>query len=160
MTMTSLVAPIYHASGLDSQHRICAAFTGKGTSSEKNHNFSFRPTGGDGQSGYFRRNLEYLAGQLAFDCGRLTWPNGGWPHSGQAIIAENFEWVANKRTGGIMPVEPQNEPTAVTYDGIVTRSPRFVLGVQGADCQSIFLYEPEAQVIGLAHAGWKPLGRE
>jgi copper oxidase (laccase) domain-containing protein len=41
----------------------------------------------------------------------------------------------------------------------VTRSPGYVLGVQGADCPSIFLYDEAAQVIGLAHAGWKPVVR-
>jgi copper oxidase (laccase) domain-containing protein len=31
--------------------------------------------------------------------------------------------------------------------------------VQGADCPSIFLYDAEARVIGLAHSGWKPVVR-
>nr|KMM71756.1 hypothetical protein CPAG_08057 [Coccidioides posadasii RMSCC 3488] len=165
-TSIPMISPIYHASGLDSHRRICAAFTGKGTSLEANHSFSFRPppTTGDGgdHSDYFAQNLKCLATQLGFDSRRLTWPNGGWPHSGHAILAEDFEWISNKRTGGIMPVErssSSSEPKAVTYDGVVTRSPQFVLGVQGADCPSIFLYAPESGVIGLAHAGWKPLVR-
>lgn len=45
------------------------------------------------------------------------------------------------------------------YDSIVTKSPKYVLGVQGADCPSIFLYDAETMVIGLAHAGWKPVVR-
>ncbi|EFW19297.1 hypothetical protein CPSG_03681 [Coccidioides posadasii str. Silveira] len=141
-TSIPMISPIYHASGLDSHRRICAAFTGDG---------------GD-HSDYFAQNLKCLATQLGFDSRRLTWPNGGWPHSGHAILAEDFEWISNKRTGGIMPVErssSSSEPKAVTYDGVVTRSPQFVLGVQGADCPSIFLYAPESGVDWASpHAGW------
>jgi copper oxidase (laccase) domain-containing protein len=54
-------------------------------------------------------------------------------------------------------VTRNNEP--VTYDAIASRSSRHVLAVQGADCPAIFLYDPSSQVIGLAHAGWKPLVR-
>ena len=88
----------------------------------------------------------------------MTWPNGGWPHSGDAIIAEAHDWVSSPYTGGSIPVSRETgEP--VVYDAIVTKSPKYVLGVQGADCPSIFLYDAEAGVIGLAHAGWKPVVR-
>ncbi|WEW60907.1 hypothetical protein PRK78_006395 [Emydomyces testavorans] len=165
-----MTSPIYFASGLDSQDRICAAYTGRGTSFEQNHNFSFHwppttPHSGEDvnstsrdRSQHFNQNLQYLATQLEFDPQRLTWPNGGWPHSGQVIVAEDYKWVSSRRTGGIMPVVIDgSEERPVMYDGIVTRSSRFVLGVQGADCQSIFLYAPESGVISLVHAGWRAL---
>jgi copper oxidase (laccase) domain-containing protein len=88
----------------------------------------------------------------------VTWPNGAWPHSGHAITAEEHHWIPCQNTGGIVPVSRTGrEPVA--YDAIVTKSPGYVLGVQGADCPSIFLYDQAAQVIGLAHSGWKPVVR-
>jgi copper oxidase (laccase) domain-containing protein len=73
------------------------------------------------------------------------------------IKAEDHKWIVNDKTGGIMPINEYDQ--AVTYDGIVTGSRDFVLGVQGADCPALFLFDPETRVIGLAHAGWKPVVR-
>ena len=40
-------------------------------------------------------------------------------------------------------------------DGIVTATSGLGLGVTGADCGMILFADPQAQVIGAAHAGWK-----
>jgi len=40
-------------------------------------------------------------------------------------------------------------------DGIVTATPGLALAVTGADCGMILFADPEARVIGAAHAGWK-----
>ena len=40
-------------------------------------------------------------------------------------------------------------------DGLVTRTPGIVIGVLAADCMPFLLLEPEARVIGAAHAGWR-----
>jgi YfiH family protein len=40
-------------------------------------------------------------------------------------------------------------------DGLVTATPGIALGVTGADCGMILFADPEARVIGAAHAGWK-----
>lgn len=40
-------------------------------------------------------------------------------------------------------------------DALVTSTPGIVLGVLTADCQPVLFADPEAQVIGAAHAGWK-----
>ncbi len=40
-------------------------------------------------------------------------------------------------------------------DGLVTATPGLGLGVTGADCGMILFADPEARVIGAAHAGWK-----
>jgi YfiH family protein len=40
-------------------------------------------------------------------------------------------------------------------DGIVTATRRLGLGVTGADCGMILFADPQAGVIGAAHAGWK-----
>jgi len=40
-------------------------------------------------------------------------------------------------------------------DALVTREPGLVLGVFVADCAPIVLFDPEAGVLGCAHAGWR-----
>jgi hypothetical protein len=40
-------------------------------------------------------------------------------------------------------------------DGLVTRAKGVALGVLAADCAPVLLADPEAGVIGAAHAGWK-----
>ena len=60
-------------------------------------------------------------------------------HSAIAIVAD-APWDADHR------------PRA---DGVVTRTRGLALGVTGADCGVILFCDPEAEVIGAAHAGWK-----
>jgi YfiH family protein len=45
--------------------------------------------------------------------------------------------------------------TAPLADGFVTTSKAVVLALTFADCQPILAYDPVAQVLGLAHAGWR-----
>jgi YfiH family protein len=40
-------------------------------------------------------------------------------------------------------------------DGMVTATPGIALGVLTADCQPVLFADPEAGVIGAAHAGWR-----
>ena len=40
-------------------------------------------------------------------------------------------------------------------DGVVTATPGLALGVTGADCGMILFADPDARVIGAAHAGWR-----
>src|SRR5579872_4917634 len=51
------------------------------------------------------------------------------------------------------------EPWEITAnpkaDAIVTRNPRIALGILTADCAPVLLADPEAMVIGAAHAGWQ-----
>ena len=60
-------------------------------------------------------------------------------HSPQVIVAEE-PWPAEAR------------PRA---DGIVTRTPALAIGVSTADCGPVLFAEPQARVIGAAHAGWR-----
>ena len=50
------------------------------------------------------------------------------------------------------PFAPDARPRC---DGLVTATPGVALGVTGADCGMILFADPEARVIGAAHAGWK-----
>jgi hypothetical protein len=40
-------------------------------------------------------------------------------------------------------------------DGVVTRTPGLACGALAADCAPVLLADPEARVVGAAHAGWK-----
>lgn len=50
------------------------------------------------------------------------------------------------------PWTPQTRPRA---DGIVTRMPSLAIGVSTADCGPVLFADPQARVIGAAHAGWR-----
>ncbi len=60
-------------------------------------------------------------------------------HSPTVVVAET-PWPAADR------------PRA---DAIVTRVPGIAIGVSTADCGPVLLADPEARVIGAAHAGWR-----
>ena len=50
---------------------------------------------------------------------------------------------------------PFDESSRPRCDALVTRVPGLALGVTGADCGVVLFADPEARVIGAAHAGWK-----
>ncbi|GAB1310005.1 AP-3 complex subunit beta [Madurella fahalii] len=138
---------------------IRAVYTGKGTSASNRH-FSFHlpsQTRGENAKSVFRSNLEVLAQKADFDPQTLLLPNGGWPHSGVSIRAEDYSWHRNETTGTLTVTTSDGIP--LKYDAIATRKRGVVLAAQGADCPSVFLFDPIATVIGIAHSGWKPLVR-
>jgi YfiH family protein len=40
-------------------------------------------------------------------------------------------------------------------DGLLTRDWQVILGIRSADCLPILFWEPQAKIIGAAHAGWR-----
>jgi YfiH family protein len=60
-------------------------------------------------------------------------------HSPEVVIADQA-W------------DPASRPRA---DAIVTRTPGLAIGASAADCGPILFVDPQARVIGAAHAGWK-----
>jgi YfiH family protein len=67
---------------------------------------------------------------------------------------------------GLVTIHQVHSPDVVVLDGpvtgtrpkadaIVTRTPGLAIAVLTADCQPVLFAEPEAGVIGAAHAGWK-----
>ncbi len=86
-----------------------------------------------------------------------------------ALIAEN-----RRRAAGFFGIEPTHlmnpwqthssdvivvdrpfEDERPKADGIVTNTPGIAIGVLTADCGPILFADPQAKVIGAAHAGWK-----
>ena len=40
-------------------------------------------------------------------------------------------------------------------DGLITNNPEIILTLNMADCGPLYLYEPNSQIIGLVHSGWR-----
>ncbi|HOW59328.1 MAG TPA: peptidoglycan editing factor PgeF [Candidatus Omnitrophota bacterium] len=40
-------------------------------------------------------------------------------------------------------------------DGLITKTPRLILGIRTADCVPVFFWDAAGKVAGIAHAGWK-----
>jgi YfiH family protein len=55
----------------------------------------------------------------------------------------------------IVAEKPWTRETAPRADAIVTRVPGLAIGASTADCGPILFADPQARVIGAAHAGWK-----
>ena len=51
--------------------------------------------------------------------------------------------------------ERPDRTVAIEADAMVTNRPDLLLGILTADCAPVLLADPEAGVIGAAHAGWK-----
>ena len=60
-------------------------------------------------------------------------------HSPDVVVAEK-------------PWSPEDRPRA---DAVVTRTPMLAIGVSTADCGPLLFADPQAGVIGAAHAGWR-----
>ncbi len=52
-------------------------------------------------------------------------------------------------------VAPWDNATRPHADAIVTRTPNLGIGITTADCGPVLFADPNARVIGAAHAGWK-----
>lgn len=83
------------------------------------------------------QNRTVIADRLGVPVARLIAPYQH--HSADAVIATEA-WPA------------QHGPRA---DGVVTSTPGLAISVNTADCTPILFSDPEAGVIGAAHAGWK-----
>ena len=55
----------------------------------------------------------------------------------------------------LMATGPWEGPARPKADAIVTKSPGLAISVTAADCGPVLLVDPNARVIGAAHAGWK-----
>lgn len=77
---------------------------------------------------------------------RISRHFGGYPlmtlaqHHSADVVAVTAPWAM------------EDSPAA---DALVTATPGLILGVNTADCAPVLLADPEAKVIGAAHAGWK-----
>jgi polyphenol oxidase len=86
---------------------------------------------------HVRENRRRMAEQIGVSPEHLV--NVHQVHSPDAVVA----------TG------PWQSPSRPKADAIVTRAEGLAIGVTTADCGPVLLVDPNARVIGAAHAGWK-----
>ncbi|CCG07033.1 peptidoglycan editing factor PgeF [Pararhodospirillum photometricum] len=63
--------------------------------------------------------------------------------------------VSQRHTSDVLAVTAPWEGEPPIADGLVTATPRLVLGVLTADCAPVLFADPKARVVGAAHAGWR-----
>lgn len=71
------------------------------------------------------------------------------------LLLERLATVHQIHSPDVTTVESNYDGVRPQCDALVTRTPGIVLGVLSADCGPILFSDPEAGVIGAAHAGWK-----
>lgn len=115
------------------------------------HGF-FTRVGGVSDGIYAAKNCGFGSGDLPDNVARnrarciAEMANGGAAlvtayqvHSAAAVVVET-------------PWQPEDAPQV---DGLVTNRPNIALGILTADCAPVLFCDPEAGIIGAAHAGWK-----
>jgi YfiH family protein len=122
---------------------------------------------GDGESGirhgFFTRQGGVSEGiYTSLNCGLGS-------ADAREAVAENRARVA-RRLGGdparLLSVHQVHSPLALIVDApwpaaapkadaLVTRTPGLAVGVLAADCAPVLFADPEARVVGAAHAGWR-----
>ncbi len=106
-------------------------------------------------------------GVYTFDCfgdevvagfsGR-EFPRDRWPDFLQELGLNPKSLILLKQihsTNLVMASEKQKPAENCPADGLLTKTPGFVLGIQTADCVPVFFWDPEHRAVGLVHAGWK-----
>jgi len=93
--------------------------------------------GSDDRRDHVLENRNRVAATFGTDSGRLVSPYQF--HSPDVIAVDApFKEGANRKA-----------------DALVTATPGLVLGISTADCGPVLFADPEAGVVGAAHAGWK-----
>lgn len=114
--------------------------------------------------GFFTRRGGASSGVFAgLNCGRGSSDQAEMVAINRARVAEAMGvrenalcavWQAHTTT--VLHIdEARGAPGSVVADAMVTNRPGLALSVLTADCQPVLLFDPQAQVIGAAHAGWR-----
>jgi len=74
-----------------------------------------------------------------------------WGYPKDSVLRE----VQQLHGNDVVPAALLSEGRAVGADGIWTNSRRDMLVVRSADCAALWLVEPQARLLGMAHAGWR-----
>lgn len=93
--------------------------------------------GSNDDAGHVAENRARIATALGVDADRLI--TAFQIHSPEVVVADK-PWSVEAR------------PKA---DAIVTKTPGLAIGVSTADCGPLLFADPQARVIGAAHAGWR-----
>lgn len=109
--------------------------------------------------GFFGRQGGVSAGDFA----SLNASDAGGDEPG--VVAENRARIAAALGGGALTLLTQTHSAAVVVrldsagrpeaDAQITDKPALLLGILTADCVPVLFADPQARIVGAAHAGWK-----
>ncbi|WP_406736886.1 peptidoglycan editing factor PgeF [Thioclava sp. GXIMD4215] len=112
--------------------------------------------------GFFTRKGGASSGIFqGLNCGGASSDLSSAVEVNRARVAEAMEATPARLAGmrqihsAVAAVVEDAAAPAPEADALVTRTPGLVLSVLTADCQPVLFADPEAGVIGAAHAGWK-----
>lgn len=75
----------------------------------------------------------------------------------QAVIDAPWTWLRQVHGARVVTVTHPGEHAGAEADAAVTRVPGAVLAVHTADCVPVVLHDDRAEVLGVAHVGWRGL---
>ncbi|MGC8580244.1 MAG: peptidoglycan editing factor PgeF [bacterium] len=70
---------------------------------------------------------------------------------------EDIILLSQRHTNNVVIIDDEYMDFIPVADAMLTKLPDKVLGIKTADCLPILLYNPEANVVGVIHAGWRGL---
>ncbi|MEM8788587.1 MAG: peptidoglycan editing factor PgeF [Pseudomonadota bacterium] len=73
----------------------------------------------------------------------------------RAMTAEDLCTLHQAHTADVITITAPSGGARPRADAMVTATPGLALGVLTADCAPVLLADPDAGVVGAAHAGWK-----
>lgn len=72
-----------------------------------------------------------------------------------SVAPDRLATVHQVHSPDVVVVDARYDGSRPAADAMVSNTPGVVLGVLAADCGPILFCDPEARVVGAAHAGWK-----
>ncbi|MCQ0971662.1 peptidoglycan editing factor PgeF [Paracoccus sp. TK19116] len=116
--------------------------------------------------GFFTRKGGASSGLYAgLNCGRgsedqaaIVAVNRGRVAEAMGVPRDHLAGVHQVHSATVVTIAEGDDPDKmreIQADALVTARPGIALSVLTADCQPVLLADPEAGVIGAAHAGWK-----
>lgn len=76
-----------------------------------------------------------------------------------ALSLSNYKLISPNQTHSdiFCQVNQESANSKIIADALYTTEPGLILSIQTADCLPLILYEPNNNIIGIAHLGWKGL---
>lgn len=116
--------------------------------------------------GFFTRKGGASSGLFAgLNCGRGSSDQQAIVEINRARVAEamgvppaRLATVNQVHSADVVTIGDGDDPAAMVHraaDAMVTATPGIAIAVLSADCQPVLFADPDAGVIGAAHAGWK-----